>query len=121
MGIAVEFSSELTLREFSEFAEGNKQKEECISEPIVEGETYDFLKKDQRIYWLNEDSFWNFGEMPLVKTTGEGKSTNPIASIKMLEVTHFIKEKEIWTKGKFKVIKIIKQGEIYFNSCSANK
>jgi len=44
--------------------------------------------------------------MPLCKTEGNQKLSKPIASIKMLEVTHFIFEGDIWTKGKYKVIEV---------------
>ncbi len=121
MGIAVKFSPELALRDFSKVQEEDRLPEECVPENLQEGETYEFLKKGQRIYWLNEDPYWKNGEMPLVKTEGNEKTSSPIASIKMLEVTHFIKDKEIYTKGKYKIIKLIPEGEIYFNSVAVIK
>lgn len=119
MGILVEFSPELALRDSIKFPK--RKKEECIPTDLQVGKIYDFLKKGQRIYWLNEDEYWNKGEMPLVVTFGEEKTSKPIASIKILEVTHFIQEKEIWTKGKYKIIHLIKDGELYFNSCMVEK
>lgn len=118
MGISVEFSPELALREFNTLG---RAQEECVPKNLQEGQIYEFLKKGQRIYWLNEDAYWNNGEMPLVKTIGDEKTSKPIASIKILELTHFIKEKQIWTKGKYKVIHLIKYGELYFNSCMVEK
>ena len=114
MSISVEFSPELALREVNT---PGRLLEECIPESIKEGEVYNFLKRGQRIYWLNEEDYWSQGEMPLVKTFGGEKTTFPIASIKILEVTHFIKEKQVWTRGRYKVIHLIKEGEVYFNSC----
>lgn len=108
MGIQVEFNSDLALRNISEFNEGRREIEECIPDPLEEGRTYDYLKSGQRFHWLN-------GELPLLETRGEGKLSKPKASIVILETTHFILEGKIFTKGKYKVIKIIKEGEIYFN------
>ncbi|MCX6719949.1 MAG: hypothetical protein NTV36_02470 [Candidatus Staskawiczbacteria bacterium] len=108
MGIAVEFNPDLALRNISEFKNNKRKIEECIQEPLEEGKVYDFLKKEQRLYWLN-------GELPLIETKGDGVLSDPIASIVILEVTHFKENGEIFTKGKYKVIKIIPNGEIYFN------
>ncbi len=63
MGIKVEFNPDLVLRDISEFKNGNRKIEECISENLEKGKVYSFLKKDQRNYWL-------FGEIPLVETKG---------------------------------------------------
>jgi hypothetical protein len=107
MGIKVEFNPDLALRNIKEFYNGNRKIEECLPESIKEGKIYDFLKKDQRNYWL-------FGEIPLIETKGNEVLSRPRASIKILETTHFIKNNEIFTKGKYKVIKILQDKEIYF-------
>ncbi|MGC9309829.1 MAG: hypothetical protein ACP5D2_04010 [Candidatus Nanoarchaeia archaeon] len=71
--------------------------EECLPETLeIEG-VYNFLKKGLRNYWI-------LGEIPLRETKGNENLSKPIASIKILEVTHFLKDGEIWTKGKYKVI-----------------
>ena len=70
---------------------------------------YDFLKKEQRLYYL-------LREIPLLETKGGGILFKPIASIIILEATHFNEKGLIFTKGKYKVIKTIPVGEIYFNS-----
>lgn len=106
MGIAVEFCPDLALRDYSEFKKGNRKQEECIPEKLEPSKIYSFLKKGQRLYWFSDDPFWSSGEMPLCKTDGNQKLYRPLASIKMLEVTHFIENGEIWTKGKYKVIEI---------------
>ena len=106
MGIKVEFDPELALRDYSEFEKGNRKEEECIPKNLEIGKVYPFLKKGQRVYWLNEDEYWSYGEVPLVKTTGDEKVSKPIASIKILEVTHFLEDKEVFTKGKYKVIEV---------------
>ncbi len=106
MGIQVEFNPDLALRDFSEFEEGSQQKEECIPKNLETNQIYEFLKKGQRLYYISEDPQWNNGEIPLFVTTGEGKFSRPMAGIKILEATHFLKENKIWTKGKFKVIEI---------------
>ena len=109
MGIAVEFNPDLALRNISEFKDGKRTIEECVPDPLEEGKIYNFLKKEQRLYYL-------LGEVPLLETKGNGVLSQPIASILILEPTHFNKNGEIFTKGKYKVIKIIPNGEIYFNS-----
>lgn len=108
MGIIVEFNPDLALRNISEFKEGRRKIEECIPDSLEEGKTYDFLKQGQRCYWL-------YGEMPLLETRGEGNLSKPKASIIILEATHFNEDRKIYTRGKYKVIKIIPDGEIYFN------
>jgi len=106
MGIQVEFNPDLALRDYSEFEKGNRKQEECLPKDLEAGKTYEFLKKGQRLYWFSDDPFWHKGEMPLFKTEGNQKLSRPIASIKMLEMTHFLEKGEIWTKGKYKVIDV---------------
>lgn len=108
MGIQVEYNPDLALRNISEFNKDNRKEEECIPENLEEGKEYAFLKKDQRNYWL-------FGEIPLVETKGNGILSKPKASIIIIEATHFLVNNKIYTKGKYKVVKIIKDDEIYFN------
>lgn len=119
MGIQVEFSPELALRDILENKKGKRRKGECIPEKMQKGKVYDFLKSGQRIYWFNEEKFWSYGEMPLVKTDGTGRVSRPVASIKMLEVTHFIKNGKIFTKGKYKIKEVfdIDNPKINFESC----
>lgn len=107
MGIKVEFNPDLALRNIVEFKNGKRKIEECIPEVLEGGKIYDFLKKEQRNYWLH-------GEIPLIETEGNEILSRPKASIIILEATHFLDNGEIYTKGKYKVIKIIKDGEVYF-------
>ena len=109
MGIQVEFNPDLALRNISEFKNGNRKSEECIPENIESGKTYDFLKSGQRNYWL-------FGELPLLETKGNAVLSRPIASIVIIEATHFVIGDEIFTKGKYKVIEVFNDKEIYFES-----
>ena len=118
MGIQVEFNPDLVLRDYSEFEKGNRKEEECIPNILEPGKIYSFLKKGQRLYWFNDNDFWSKGELPLVKTEGNEKLSRPIASIKMIEVTHFIEKGEIFTKGKYKVIEVfdVNNKKIHFES-----
>ncbi len=109
MGIQVEFNPDLALRNISEYKNGNRKKEECIPEDLHSGEVYDFLKTGQRNYWF-------FGELPLLETKGDARLSRPIASIQMLEVTHFIFDDEIFTKGKYKVVEVFDDGAVHFES-----
>jgi len=108
MGIQIEFNPDLALRDISEFKSGNRKIEECIPETLEEGQIYNFLKEGQRCYWLE-------GELPLLETKGMGNLSKPKASIIILEATHYKENGKNYTKGKYKLIKIIKEGEIYFN------
>ena len=108
MGIKVEFNPDLALRNISEFHSGNRKIEECIPELLEEGKIYNFLKEGQRFYWLD-------GELPLLETKGMENLSKPKASIIILETTHVKDSGKTYTKGKYKVIKIIPEGEIYFN------
>ncbi|MDP2651778.1 MAG: hypothetical protein Q8O94_01440 [bacterium] len=108
MGIAVEYNPDLALRSFEECKAGRRKIEECLPENMQEGQTYDFLKKDQRLYWLH-------GELPLLETKGNQKLSLPIASIVILEATHILIDGEIWTKGKYKVVEIFRDDRPRFN------
>ena len=106
MGIEVEFNPDLALRDYSEFTNGNRKKEECIPERLEIGKIYEFLKKGQRLFWLTDNEEWNMGEMPLMITEGNQKLSRPVAGIKILEVTHFLIDGKVNTKGKYKIIEI---------------
>ena len=110
MSINMRFAPDLVLRNFSEFEKNQKKKEECIPKKLKENKTYEFLKNGQRAYWLE-------GEQPLLEKSENGVVSKPIASVIILEVTHFMENKKIFSKGKYKVIKVLKKGEIYFNGC----
>jgi hypothetical protein len=109
MGIKVEFNPDLALRNISEFKAGRRQKEECIPDNLEVEKIYDFLKSDQRNYWL-------LGEIPLLETKGNAVLSRPIASVIILAATHFNKDGNIFTKGKYKVIEIFRDTDIHFES-----
>jgi hypothetical protein len=108
MGIKIEYNPDLALRNISEFEKGNRKIEECIPKELEIKKIYNFLKKDQRNYWLE-------GEIPLLETEGNGILSNPIASILILEATHFRENGILFTKGKYKVIEVFDDKKIYFN------
>lgn len=114
MGVKVEFNPELALRDISEHKDGNRKLEECIPEPLEKGKVYDFLKKEQRIYWLE-------GEVPLIETRG-GIFSKPKASVIILEAMHFLDNNEIYTKGKYRVVEVFTdENLIYFEGCDRVK
>src|SRR3989338_9314724 len=96
MGIIVEFNPDLCLIHISHFKEGKRKFAECIPEKLEAEKEYLFLKEGQRNYWLH-------GEIPLLQTEGEGKLSRPVASVVILESTHFVKEGKIFTRGKYLV------------------
>jgi len=108
MSIIAEFCPDLCLRDISDFKAGKREKEECIPETLEEGKEYSFLKKDQKHYWLQ-------GEVPLRETKGGGILSKPKASIVILEATHFLRNGEVWTRGVYKVVKILSDGQVYFD------
>lgn len=118
MGIQVEFNPDLALRDISEFKAGKRKIEECVPEPLEKGKIYDFFKKGQRLYYLSDSEFWGKGQIPLMRTSGDEKLSRPLASIKILEVTHFLENGEIYTRGKYKVINVFGENDprIHFES-----
>lgn len=108
MGIRLEFNPDLALRNISEFKAGRRKKEECIPETLKEGKVYPFLKEGQRMYWFG-------GEFALIETKGNERLSAPIASVQLLETTCFLQNGRVYTKGKYKVVKVIPRGELYFN------
>ena len=115
MGIQVEFNPDLALRVYGT---PDREESECLPQNLIEGEIYNFLKKEQRIFWLTDNKYWNQGEMPLVMTKGNQQLSRPIASIKIIEVTHFLLKGEPYTKGKYQIIEVFNQedNEIKFES-----
>lgn len=99
MGIQTEYNPDLALRNISEFKNGNRKKEECIPENLKTGQIHKFLKKGQRNYWFE-------GEIPLLETKGNQQLSRPIASIIIIEATHFLLNGELYTKGKYKVVEV---------------
>jgi len=95
MGIKVEFNPDLALRKFGT---EEREKEECVPEKLEKGIICNFLKRGQRNYYISDDPIWDFGEIRLMITEGGGRLSRPIASIVILESTHFIGDGELWTK-----------------------
>lgn len=113
MGIAVEFNPDLALRDISEFKAGRRKIEECIPENLEAGNVYDFLKKEQRIYYM-------LGDISLIETTTVGGSfSRPIATVKILEVTHFVQNDNVYTRGKYEVLEVLEiDKNVPFEKCS---
>ena len=107
MGIQVKFNPDLALRNISEYKKGNRKREECIPLNLQAKKIYSFLKKGQRNYWLR-------GEIPLVETKGNEVLSRPKASIIILEATHFLKNGEVYTQGKYKVTAVFQDDAIHF-------
>lgn len=107
MGIIAEYCPDLALRSFGTVG---RSVEECLPEVLENGKTYNFLKKGQKHYWL-------IGEIPLRETKGEGILSRPSASVRIVEATHFLKNGELWTRGKYGIIEVYntEDEEIHFD------
>jgi len=114
MGIKVEFNPDLCLRDISEYRAGRRLEAECLPEQLDEGAVYAFLKSDQRLYWL-------FGELPLRETKGGEQLSRPKASVVITEVTHFVEDGKMFTKGKYKVAKTLAEDDDYFEGYEIKK
>ena len=113
MGITTEYNPDLALRSIADFKAGKRKKEECVPEHLKTGNLYDFLKRGQRVYWLE-------GEIPLVETDGHQQLSAPLASIVILEATHFVLQGASWTKGQYKAVEVFDPTDrkIHFNGFS---
>lgn len=109
MWIKVEFNPDLALRNIENFKNWERKIEECIPENLKKWEIYNFLKKDQRNYFL----LW---EIPLLETKWNEILSRPRASIIILEATHFAENNTLYTKWKYKVIEVFSDDKIYFES-----
>lgn len=108
MGIAVEFNPELCLRSFSVFSFGRRKTEECLPERLEAGKTYFFLKEGLRCYWMR-------GQIALRETKGNAQLSRPLASVVLLEATHFCENGKLFIGGNYKVIEVLPRGgEIRF-------
>ena len=99
MGILAEYNPDLCLRSFESVVSGDRNEEECLPRLLDCGKTYKFLKRGQRHYWFK-------GEIPLRMTEGDERLSRPIGSVRILEATHFLKDEEVWTKGKYEVVEV---------------
>jgi len=95
----VEFNPDLALRNIAEFKSGNRKIEECIPDNLEAGNVYHFLKREQRLYFME-------GEVTLLETTGNQNLSETKANVIILEVTHFVDNGVIFTKGKYKVVEV---------------
>jgi hypothetical protein len=105
MGIKTEFNPDLALRRYNT---KERLEEECLPEKLEKGKIYNFLKKGQRNYWIE-------GEIPLLETKGNQELSKPLASIIILEPTHYLLNCEPYTKGKYQIIEVFDDDEIHFN------
>ncbi|MFA5052516.1 MAG: hypothetical protein WC565_00420 [Parcubacteria group bacterium] len=108
MAIIAEYCPDLALRNIKELKEGRREESECLPEALEEGKEYPFLKNGQKHYWL-------LGEIPLRETKGGGVLSKPKASVIILESAHFLRNGEVWTKGRYKVVKVLSEDKVYFD------
>lgn len=101
MEIKPEFESELHLYNVREFVKDKRKFDECIPENLKEDREYSFLLPGQKFFGL-------VGKFPLVEINeNEKKPGITRALVSLLEVTHFINEKNVFTKGKYKIVRVV--------------
>ena len=105
MEIKADFESALVLHNVREFVLDKRKFDECIPENLKEDREYGFLVPGQRNYWL-------LGKFPLHEKQdppvgGVSVSEDPRAIINIYEVTHFIDNGQIFTKGKYKILQVV--------------
>jgi hypothetical protein len=103
MDIKIEVNSDLALRRTGT---NGRLEAECLPPVIKVGEVYEFLKKGQWNYWLEN-------EIPLFETNGNQIISKPLASIIILESTHFLMNNEVYTRGRYKITAILPKFEGY--------
>lgn len=99
MSIKIEFNSDLALQCIAEHKSGNRKIEECIPEPLEVGKVYDFIKIDKGNYCLVE-------EVPLLEIRGNEIISQPRASVVIIKARHLSENENVYTVGKYKVLKI---------------
>lgn len=107
MGIKVEFNPDLALRSIKEFKAGRRALEECIPELLQAGKKYPFLKSGQRLYNIGSKT-------PLLQTEGAEVLSEPVAAIRILEVTHVVQDEEVITRGTYIVDTVFDNGWVGF-------
>jgi hypothetical protein len=119
MGIKVEFNPDLALRNIAEYKNGQRKIEECVPDKLEVGKEYAFLKSEQRLFYLSDSEFWGNGQIPLCETNGKEELSRPIASIKILEATHFLENGKVFTRGKYRVMEVFDHNDpkIHFEAC----
>lgn len=96
MGIQVEFNPSLALRAFGT---SGRLEAECLPGRLHVGQIGYFLKEGQRNYWLG-------GEIPLLETRGNHQLSRPIASVRILEATHFLADGTVHTRGRYEIVEV---------------
>ena len=101
MDIKPEFESEICLHNVREFVADKRKFDECIPENLKEGREYGFLLEGQKFFGL-------LGKYPLVELKEDGKTPGPTrALINLLEVAHFLGDKNVFTKGRYKILRVM--------------
>jgi len=114
MGIQIEFNPDLALRNRSHLQLG-RSLEECLPEMLLEGEVHPFRKEGQRCYSLLEP-------IPLLETQGNQQLSRPLAAITILEATHFLRDGRVYTRGTYRIDKVLDpaSSKVYFEGMNKN-
>lgn len=107
MGIKVEFNPDLALRSIEEFKAGRRAEDECVPESLEVGKSYRFRKLGQRLYHIG-------GKTPLLLTEGEERCTEPLAAVRITEVSHILEGDTVFTVGTYSVDRVLTNGWVDF-------
>jgi len=103
MEIKPEFESELQMWNVREFVMDRRKFDECIPENLKEGREYAFLLEGQKFFAL-------FPKFPLVEKPEDPKGSSITRGLaNLIEVTHFVDNDKVFTKGRYRIIRVISE------------
>jgi len=102
MEISPSFESELNLWNVREFVTDKRKFDECIPENMKEDREYGFLLEGQKFFGL-------FAKFPLVEIDENNTQDVTRALVNIFEVTHFLDNEKLYTKGKYRVLRVISE------------
>lgn len=95
-----ELCTKLALRTKNGSGAG-RGKGEFLPDRLDTEDIFSFVKEGQRVYPLHED-------IPLVETQGDGKISDPIAMVRIVETPiHYRKNGKIYTSGRYEVVECL--------------
>jgi hypothetical protein len=101
MSLAISYCKLLALRAHNT---PGRRPEECLPQSMSPEKVYPFDKSEQRVFDIQRT-------IPLHETKGGEQLSRPIALIEIIEPVHYKKDGDIWTRGKYRVKRLISPSE----------